>query len=120
MIGYVILGGAIGALIRFFTERWSVHRFHERMPYGTLIVNLGGSLVLGIAFGLHERGTLDDGMLTLFGTGFCGALTTFSGWIGQIHSRGRHRETRMVAVTYLAVSVIAGFALAYVGYHAAR
>ena len=120
MIGYVIAGGAVGALIRFMTERWSVHRFHERIPYGTLIVNLGGSLILGIAVGLHEHGVLDDGMLTLVGTGFCGALTTFSGWIGQIHSRGRHRDTRMVAVTYLVVSLIAGFALASVGYHAAR
>ena len=116
MIGHVIVGGALGALIRFFTERWAAHRFHERIPYGTLIVNLAGSLLLGVAVGMHERGNLDDSMLLLIGTGFCGALTTFSGWIGQIYTRGRHGETRALAAVYLGVSVVAGVALAALGY----
>ena len=112
----VIVGGALGALVRFATERWSVRRFHERVPYGTLVVNLVGSLMLGIAAGLHERTAISDELLLFIGTGFCGALTTFSGWIGQIYTRGRHHETRNVAFAYLAVSLIAGIALAYTGY----
>lgn len=117
MIISVIAGGALGALLRFFTERWSVHRFGERIPYGTLLVNVVGSFLLGIALGMHERGAIPDEALLLFGTGFCGSLTTFSGWIGQIYTRGRHNETRDIAFAYLAVSLIAGIALAYAGYN---
>lgn len=120
MIISVIAGGALGALVRFSTERWSVHRFGERIPYGTLLVNLMGSLILGFAVGLNERGAISQEVLLLLGTGFCGSLTTFSGWIGQIYTRGRHNETRNVAYAYLAVSLIAGIALAYAGYHVAR
>lgn len=120
MITYVVIGGAFGALVRYFAERWAVRRFHERIPYGTLAVNLVGSLLLGIAAGMHEAGDLNDGMLALIGTGFCGALTTFSGFVGQVYTRGRHAQTRAVAMLYLASSILAGFALAYVGYRAAR
>lgn len=116
MIGYVIIGGALGALVRFFTERWSVQRFGERVPYGTFIVNAAGSLLLGIAVGMHERGVVSAGMLLLIGTGFCGSLTTFSGWIGQIYTRGRHNDTRWLASAYLFSSVIVGVALARLGY----
>ena len=116
MIGYVVAGGALGALVRYLTERWSVRRFGERIPYGTLIVNLVGSSVLGIVVGLHERGLVDDHLLLLVGTGFCGALTTFSGWIGQLYTRGRHDATRGIAIAYFVGSVLAGVALAYAGY----
>lgn len=116
----VVLGGALGALLRFYIERWSVHRFHERVPYGTLIVNLAGSFILGAAFGMNERGAITDEALLFIGTGFCGALTTFSGWIGQIYTRGRHNETRNIAYAYVAVSLIAGIALAYSGYTISR
>lgn len=116
MITYVVIGGAIGALVRFFTERWATHRFRERIPYGTLIVNLAGSFMLGLTVGLHERGSFDDGVLLLVGTGFCGALTTFSGFIGQIYSRGRHSNTRAIAAMYLGASLVVGVALAALGY----
>lgn len=115
MIGYVVLGGAAGALVRYFTERWSVRRFGERIPYGTLIVNSIGSFILGIAAGLHQQAVIGDGLLVLIGTGFCGALTTFSGWIGQIYTRGRHNETRWVAGLYLATSLVLGVGLALLG-----
>ena len=116
MIGYVIIGGALGALARFVTERWSVHRFGERVPYGTFIVNAAGSLLLGIAVGLHEQDVMNDGVLLLIGTGFCGSLTTFSGWIGQIYTRGRHNDTRWLATLYLFASVAVGVVLAYIGH----
>ena len=116
MIGYVIIGGALGALARFVTERWSVHRFGERVPYGTFIVNAAGSLLLGIAVGLHEQDVMNDGVLLLIGTGFCGSLTTFSGWIGQIYTRGRHNDTRWLAAVYLFASVTVGVVLAFIGH----
>lgn len=116
----VAVGGSVGALTRFSLERWSVHRFHERMPWGTLVANLLGALVLGTAAGLEERGVLPHAVLLLVGTGFCGALTTFSGFMGQVENRWRHRATRRLAVGYLVGSLAGGVFLAGVAYTLAR
>ena len=86
----VVVGGAVGALSRFYTERWSVHHFGERMPWGTALANLAGAALLGAVAGLEQRGAVSHDVLVLVGTGYCGALTTFSGFIGQIENRLRH------------------------------
>ena len=116
MIAAVLAGGAIGAVLRFFLERQSVHRFGERIPYGTLLANVLGAFVLGAAVGMHERAVLSDAWLAFIGTGVCGALTTFSGFIGQIYTRARHADTRNVAIGYLAVTFALGIAAAWLGY----
>lgn len=107
----VAAGGALGALARYWLERYAVHRVGERVPYGTLAANLIGAALLGAVFGLHERGTVSDTLLLFLGTGFCGALTTFSGLMGQVWSRARHVGTRALAFTYLVGTFAAGYAL---------
>jgi fluoride exporter len=70
----VLLGGAIGAPTRYLTDL-AVQRLHSTVfPWGTWTVNVAGSLVLGVVAAASSPGWL----LTLVGTGFCGALTTFS------------------------------------------
>jgi fluoride exporter len=70
----VLLGGAIGAPTRYLADL-AVQRLHGTVfPWGTWTVNVVGSLVLGVVAGASPPGWL----LTLVGTGFCGALTTFS------------------------------------------
>lgn len=70
----VLLGGAVGAPVRYLTDL-AVQRLHGTVfPWGTWTVNVAGCLVLGFAAGASSPGWL----LTLVGTGFCGALTTFS------------------------------------------
>lgn len=110
------VGGALGALLRFWVERWAVHRFHERVPWGTAIVNLVGAGVLAAVVGLEQRGLVTGQVVLLVGTGFCGSLTTFSGFIGQIENRLRHRSTRGLAVRYGIGVTAAGLALAYLAY----
>ena len=110
----VAAGGALGALVRYWLERYAVHRVGERVPYGTLAANLIGAALLGAVFGLHERETLSDTWLLFLGTGFCGALTTFSGLMGQVWSRARHVRTRALAVAYLGGTFAAGYALVLV------
>jgi len=112
----VVLGGAAGALSRYYTERWAVHRFHERMPWGTAIVNLAGAAILGTVAGLEHRGAVSHDVLLLVGTGYCGALTTFSGFMGQIENRLRHKATRRLAIVYGAGATAAGIALAAIAY----
>lgn len=71
----VVLGAAVGAPLRY---AWAV-TFDARWPLGTLLVNTVGS---GL-FGFFAALSLSDAGWALLGTGFCGALTTFSAFAVQ-------------------------------------
>ncbi|WP_169949140.1 fluoride efflux transporter CrcB [Microbispora sp. H11081] len=74
----VFLGGAVGAPARYLADRL-VQRLHDSVfPWGTLSVNLAGSLVLGLLLGARDDLGLPAEVVALLGTGFCGGLTTFS------------------------------------------
>ena len=77
----VLLGGALGAPLRYVTDL-AVQRWHGgRFPWGTLLFNVCGSLLLGILLGAAASGpsgALSTETLALLATGFCGALTTYS------------------------------------------
>lgn len=77
----VALGGAFGAPLRYVVDLVVTARFAGRrtraLPWGTWTVNVAGSLVLGLVAGAVAHGA-PTWLATLVGTGFCGALTTFS------------------------------------------
>jgi CrcB protein len=74
----VLLGGAVGAPLRYLTDLVVQARHDTVFPWGTLTVNVFGSLLLGgLASGVSNAGA-PAWLLSLAGTGFCGALTTFS------------------------------------------
>ena len=73
----VALGGAVGAPLRYVTDLVVSSLHGTVFPWGTWVVNLAGSLVLGIVAGLVTAGAPPE-LATLVGTGICGALTTFS------------------------------------------
>lgn len=74
----VLLGGAVGAPLRYLTDLLIQSRHDSVLPWGTLTVNAVGSLVLGgVASSVTHLGA-PTWLLTLVGTGLCGALTTFS------------------------------------------
>jgi CrcB protein len=70
----VFVGGAVGAPTRYLIDRLVQRRHDSVFPWGTLTVNLVGSFILGLLVGAQPG----DVLTTLAGTGFCGALTTFS------------------------------------------
>lgn len=73
----VVVGAMVGAPLRYLTDLWIQSRHDSVMPWGTLGVNVTGSLVLGfVAAAVHGGGR--PWLLTLIGVGLCGALTTFS------------------------------------------
>lgn len=88
----VIVGAAIGAPLRFLVDRWVTGRTATRVgafPWGLLAVNVLGSLVAGVALALTE-----GEVRTLVIIGFCGAFTTFSGFIWE--ALGLWRSARAV------------------------
>jgi CrcB protein len=74
----VLVGGAIGAPLRYLTDLFVQSRHDSVFPWGTFAVNVAGSLVLGGTAGAVAAADGPAWVLTLMGTGFCGALTTFS------------------------------------------
>lgn len=75
----IALGGAAGATTRYLVDAWISHRAGGAFPWGTLIVNASGSLILGLLFALAiERGVLPAAVRGPLLIGFIGAYTTFS------------------------------------------
>lgn len=72
------LAGGIGATARFLLD--GVIRAHSRgpMPWGTILINVSGSLVLGLLAGLAGGALLPDELFAITGAGFLGGYTTFS------------------------------------------
>ena len=114
----VLLGGAAGANLRYLLDR-RVQRWHDSpFPWGTLAVNVLGSLVMGFLAGAALFGVGTDGVRALLGVGLCGALTTFSTFSYEtirLFSGG----ARLYAVVNVLVSVLAGLAAAAGGMLAA-
>lgn len=74
----VLVGGAIGAPLRYLTDILVQGRSDSVLPWGTLTVNAVGSLLLGALAAAVVHADAPTWLLTLGGTGLCGALTTFS------------------------------------------
>jgi CrcB protein len=74
----VLVGGALGAPLRYLTDLFVQSRHDSVFPWGTFAVNVIGSLVLGVTASAVSTADGPAWVLTLVGTGFCGALTTFS------------------------------------------
>jgi fluoride exporter len=73
------LGGFLGANTRYLVAGWAAQRFGAIFPYGTFIINISGSFILGffLAF-LRDRAFIRPNYRLFFATGFLGAYTTFS------------------------------------------
>jgi len=91
-------------------------------PWGTFVVNIVGSFVMGVVLGAAATGGLSSWWVALIATGFCGALTTFSGLAGQILDLtapsvlGDSRPGSWRGVGYAAASLIVGLGAAALGY----
>ena len=75
---YVALGGAAGAVARYGVSGWVYALFSDSFPWGTLVVNVAGSLVLGLALAWFEGSMLSPELKRALTVGFLGAFTTFS------------------------------------------
>lgn len=107
---FVVLGAAVGAPLRYLTDRALRMRYGATLPWGTFLVNVVGSALLGLVVGTAAPAAV----VATVGTGFCGALTTYSTFGAEtveLAQRGR----RGAAALYAIGSVLAGLAAAALG-----
>ena len=109
-------GGAIGAMARYLVGGWVLHHtIQERLPWGTLAVNLLGCLAIGLLAGAAERFEIlaPDARLFLI-TGVLGGFTTFSAF-GYDTMYLLRRGEALVAAGYVGASVGLGIAAVWLG-----
>jgi CrcB protein len=107
--GVFVLGGA-GAFARFCVDVVVSGRLGRDLPLGTLVVNLSGSLLLGLLTGL----ALDHDAAVLAGTATVGSYTTFSTWLFETQRLGEDGRHHAMAAN-VAVSLVLGVAGAALG-----
>lgn len=106
----VVLGGALGAPARYLADRWLTSLLPGPFPWGTFVVNVCGSLLLGLL-----AATAPSDLVALGGVGFCGALTTFSTFSFET-VRLLETGRPLPAVANVAASVVVSMAAAAAGW----
>lgn len=113
-------GGFVGANIRYFLGGWVQQKLGPGFPYGTLVINVSGSFLIGLFATLAMALAWSDEWRLLIAIGFLGAFTTFSTFeyetLRMVAEGGRWRAA--LANTVLSVSF--GFAAVYLGVVAGR
>jgi CrcB protein len=113
----VVAGAAIGAPLRYLTDRFMQARHDSVFPWGTLAVNVVGCLVLGALSGSGAAAT--SPIAELVGTGFCGTLTTYSTFSYETVRLAQQRAY-FYAATNVLVSLVAGLGAVLIGYTVTR
>jgi CrcB protein len=111
----VVVGAAVGAPARYWTDRWLQSTHGSGFPWGTFAVNIAASLVLGVITGLAAAAAVSPAVAVLIGTGFCGALSTWS-TLGYETVRLAEDGAWSQAVFNIVASVFAGLGAAGLGF----
>ena len=110
----VMLGGAIGAAMRYHVSRQAAGWFAAGWPGGTLLVNVAGGLAMGLLAGwLHRQGQSEPWRL-LLGVGVLGGFTTFSAFSLESYNMILRGEL-LFAAAYAVSSVAGSILMLYCG-----
>lgn len=108
-------GGAVGSMARYAVSYLFSKIATGQFPAGTFIINVTGSLIIGILFGLTARSQwLQQGGILLLASGFCGGFTTFSTFAVENVNLMQKGES-ITSLIYIAGSVIIGLLLCRLG-----
>ena len=107
------LGGCLGSMLRYAVS----HIFRSNhFPLATLVVNIIGSLIIGVIIGMSIKDlNFSQGWKLFLVTGICGGFTTFSAFSAenlQMLQNGKY----LLSITYICSSIIMGIAAAWLGF----
>lgn len=110
-------GGCLGSMARYLTVVSLDKKLNSIFPYGTLAVNLLGSLLLGVvmAIALKKTGTYHQEWKLFLGTGFCGGFTTFSAFAAENMNLLEQRLPG-TAILYVVLSLTGGLLAVWTGF----
>ena len=109
------LGGFIGTVARFLISRYFQLNVSSVFPWSTFIVNIVGCLLIGLIYGISEKGEFLSPEIRLFLTvGICGGFTTFSTFSNDSFLLIRELEWMRFAL-YTSLSIFIGLMAVYVG-----
>jgi CrcB protein len=114
LIALLVLGGAIGAPTRYVIDGYVQSRVGGVFPWGTFVINVTGSFVLGVITGAVLYHGMANVTKVALGTGFCGAYTTFSTFSYET-VRLIEEGSMVEAGLNVAASVVLGLAAAALG-----
>ncbi|MFD3542173.1 fluoride efflux transporter FluC [Streptomyces sp. NPDC058662] len=110
----VVAGAAVGAPLRYLTDRAVQARHDSAFPWGTLVVNTAACLLLGGLGGAALAGASSSRLDLLLGTGLCGALSTYSTFSYETLRLAETGRTFLAAAN-VAVSVLVGLGAVHLG-----
>jgi fluoride exporter len=107
-------GSFLGGILRYLLSQFFQTRYLSTFPFGTLTVNISGCFLIGLVFGLGDRGNLTPEWRLFLATGFLGGFTTFSAFSNE--TVGMLRDGQFwYASAYVASSIIIGLLATYTG-----
>lgn len=107
---YIAVGGALGAMARYWVGEVMAGRFGTRFPYGTFVINLSACVLLGLSLEVLTRHlAVNPAWIYLIPTGFIGAYSTFSTfeWETFVHLQAGQIA---LAGAYVGLSIVLGLA----------
>ena len=108
-------GSFIGGVARYIVSRFIQNGVISSFPFGTIVVNIIGCFLIGLIYGISERGNMINAEWRIFLTvGFCGGFTTFSTFAYENVSLLRDGNFFLFAL-YTSLSVFLGLLATYLG-----
>ncbi len=115
----IALGGSLGAVARYWLATSTYNTLGENFPWGTITVNLTGSLLIGIFIGLSDIADIPTEWRTFMTIGFLGSYTTFSTYTLETINLVRDGEIGLATMNVLYHNV-GGFILVILGIYISR
>lgn len=109
------IGSFIGGVCRYLVSVAMQNRLSTILPYGTLVVNILGCLLIGIVFAFFEKQPSNQEWKLFLATGVLGGFTTFSAFSNETIILLRNGQLGLAAM-YIGASVLSGLAATYLGY----